>query len=202
METMTEKTVFTGLKSLPDILKLNASGEPLEWIDYEDCATHYAKGNVLWSLGTHEVLLRGGTNSITGTQTRLVMDSIVAINSRRSPTKSRNYTSPPLINSLLFKRDKHLCAYCGHVYGKSFLTRDHIKPRSRGGKNIWNNVVTACKGCNQWKADKLLSELDTKLIYIPYTPTFNEYLILDNRKILQDQMEFLMKGVGRNSRLH
>jgi 5-methylcytosine-specific restriction endonuclease McrA len=201
MENM-QKKVFTGVDSLPWILKLNSGGEPLEWIKYKDCAYQYAKGNVLWSMGQHEVLLRGGTNSLTGEPTRLHMDSIIAVGNSRSPTKSRKFTSPPLNNTHLFYRDRHLCAYCGHKYGRSKLTRDHVTPRSRNGPNTWNNVVTACMGCNQWKADNLLSELDVKLIYLPYTPTYSEYLILDNRKILQDQMEFLMKGVSKNSRLH
>lgn len=202
METIQQKEVFSGVNSLPLILKLNSGGEALGWIDYKDCAYHYSKDNVLWSLGTHEVLLRGGTNSLTGEPTRLFMDSIIAVGNNRSPTKSRNYTAPPLVNKHLFHRDKHLCAYCGHTYGKGQLTRDHVTPRSRGGPNTWNNVVTACKGCNQWKADTLVTELDVKLLYLPYTPTFNEYLILKNRNILEDQMQFLMKGVSKNSRLH
>lgn len=199
---MTAKVVYSGIGSLPLILKLNSGGEPLGWINYEDCAYHYAKDNVIWSLGAHEVLLRGGTNAETGLQSRLVMDSIIAIRSNRSPTKSRNYLSPPLTNRYLFARDKNLCAYCGHQSGRSNLTRDHVTPKTRGGKNTWDNVVTACKGCNQWKADKLLTELDVKLLYVPYTPTYNEFLILQNRNILGDQMEFLLKGVSKNSRLH
>lgn len=200
METL-QKTTFTGLKSLPSILALNSGGEALRWIDYEKCAYYYAKDRILWSMGQHEVMLRGGKNH-DGEQSILLMDSIVAVDNKMSPTRLRKFTSPPLENKFLFKRDRHICAYCTHKYGRSNLTRDHVTPRSRGGTDTWNNVVTACKGCNQWKADKLVKELDVKLAYVPYTPTFNEYLILKNRKILADQMDFLMKGVGRNSRLH
>lgn len=197
-----EKQVFTGLDKLPLILKLNSGGEPLSWITYEDCAYYYAKDRILWSLGQYEVVLRGGTNVLTGLQSILTMDSIIAVDSKMSPTKLRKFASPPLTNPLLFKRDKNICAYCGHQYGRQQLSRDHVTPVARGGKNTWDNVVTACSGCNQWKADKSLSELDVKLVYIPYVPTYNEYLILKNRNILADQMEFLMKGVSRNSRLH
>ena len=201
MEDMV-KTSLTGLNQLPLILALNKSGEAIRWIDYEKCAYYYAKDRVLWSLGQYEVILRGGKNALTGQTSILTMDSIVAIDSERSPTKSRNYLSPALENRLLFRRDRNICAYCGHQYGVTNLTRDHVTPRSRGGKDTWDNVVTACKGCNQWKADSMLNELDLKLIYVPYTPTYNEHLILRNRKILADQMDFLMKGVSKNSRLH
>lgn len=198
---MQQKTTFTGLKSLPSILALNSGGEALRWIDYEKCAYYYAKGRILWSMGQHEVLLRGGKNH-DGVQSTLLMDSIVAVDNKMSPTRLRKFAQPPLENKYLFKRDRHICAYCAHEYGKSSLTRDHVTPRSRGGANVWNNVVTACKGCNQWKADKTLQELDAKLVYVPYTPTYNEYLILKGRNILADQMDFLMKGVSKQSRLH
>ena len=40
------------------------------------------------------------------------------------------------------------------------------------------------------------------LLYVPYTPNRYEHFILRNRRILVDQMEYLMSGVPRNSRLH
>lgn len=201
MEAQFKKKTFSGLKSLPSILALNSGGEALCWIDYEKCAYYYAKNRILWSMGQHEVLLRGGKNK-DGVQSTLLMDSIVAVDNKMSPTKLRKFASPPLENQFLFKRDRNICAYCGHQYGRGHLTRDHVTPRSRGGADNWNNVVTACKGCNHWKADKLVNELEVTLVYVPYTPTFNEYLILKNRRILQDQMDFLMKGVSKHSRLH
>lgn len=202
MNGATEKVTITGLNSLPQILKLNSGGEAMGWITYEDCAYYYAKNRVLWSLGKHEVLLRGGINAETGEQSKLIMDTIIAVKNTISPTKLRKYNSPPLENKYLFKRDKYLCAYCGHVYPRHQLTRDHVTPLSIGGKNTWDNVVTACRACNGWKGGHTLLELNTKLLYVPYTPTYNEHLILAGRNILEDQMAFLMKGVGKNSRLH
>jgi hypothetical protein len=40
------------------------------------------------------------------------------------------------------------------------------------------------------------------LIYAPYVPNRHEHLILQNRRILHDQMEYLMARVPRHSRLH
>ena len=73
----------------------------------------------------------------------------------------------------------------------SLLTRDHVKPVSRGGGNHWLNVVTACKRCNTRKGSKTPEEASMPLLAIPYVPNVAEYLVLRNRRILGDQMEFL-----------
>jgi hypothetical protein len=185
---------------LPLILALNSGGEPLNWITYQDSAFYAAKGKILWQTGQYEVLLRGGTNAITGEQSRLVIDTIVALDNNTSPSKYRRDT-PALINRELFARDRYLCAYCGTKYFASKLTRDHILPRSKGGPDVWENVVTACRGCNQRKDDRTPEQANMKLLYVPYVPSYNETLILKNRHILEDQMSYLMKGVSKHSRL-
>jgi hypothetical protein len=40
-----------------------------------------------------------------------------------------------------------------------------------------------------------------KLLYVPYAPNRAEYLILMNRTILADQMEFLKARVTKDSRI-
>jgi hypothetical protein len=196
-----EQMVVSGVDQLPLILALNAGGEPLNWITYEDCAFYAAKDKILWSLGQHEVVLRGGTNAKTGQRSVLQLDTIVALDSNVSPTKYRR-GAPALTNRELFARDRFLCAYCGNIFTGSKLTRDHVKPRSKGGLDIWENVVSSCRSCNQKKDDMTPEQAGMQLLYIPYVPSFNETLILKNRKILEDQMDFLMKGVSKNSRLH
>ena len=51
-------------------------------------------------------------------------------------------------------RDNFECQYCGKNGSVKELTIDHVIPISRGGKNTWENVVTACKTCNLQKSDK------------------------------------------------
>jgi hypothetical protein len=64
----------------------------------------------------------------------------------------------------IFNRDKKMCLYCGTVFSERNLTLDHIIPRSRGGKNTWENLATCCMPCNKKKGDKMLYELkDMKL---------------------------------------
>ena len=81
------------------------------------------------------------------------------------------------------------------------LSRDHIVPKSRGGENVWMNVVTACRSCNSRKGSKTLKEARMELLYAPYVPTHYEHLLLQNRTVLACQMEYLMTGLPKNSRL-
>ena len=93
-----------------------------------------------------------------------------------------------------------------HPGGKSFeerlLTRDHVIPLSKGGKDHWMNVVSACRRCNQFKGNKLLDDTHLELLALPYTPNHAEYLALINsHRIRSDQMEFLRPSFSRQSRL-
>ena len=81
------------------------------------------------------------------------------------------------------------------------LTRDHIVPVSRGGGDHWKNVVTACKPCNQKKGAKTPERAGMLMLYVPYTPSLYEALILRNRRILNDQMDFLISLLPSDSRL-
>lgn len=59
----------------------------------------------------------------------------------------------------LYLRDLYSCQYCGETFGSKDLTIDHVLPRSMGGKNGWENTVTACKPCNSFKGNKLMKPL-------------------------------------------
>lgn len=190
------------VRELPLVLKLDVTGTPQEWITYEDSAYHYAKENVAWSMGAVEFDLHGGMNAATGKQSVLTVNTIIAVKGKPSPRAMQHYNRVPLNNRTLFRRDHHVCAYCGNTFTTSQLSKDHIHPVSQGGKNIWTNVVTACKPCNKHKDDRLLKDINMELLYVPYAPNRSEWLILQNRKVLADQMDFLMKTVPDVSRLH
>jgi 5-methylcytosine-specific restriction endonuclease McrA len=70
----------------------------------------------------------------------------------------------------IFERDENTCQYCGKRYDRSELTLDHVTPRSRGGTSTWNNIVLACIRCNMRKGDRLLTELNMKLLRKPVKP--------------------------------
>ncbi len=51
----------------------------------------------------------------------------------------------------VFARDRHRCQYCG---SERHLTVDHVVPRSKGGSDTWDNLVTSCAPCNRKKGDR------------------------------------------------
>lgn len=66
----------------------------------------------------------------------------------------------------VFLRDNHRCGYCGAVADSI----DHVLPRSRGGKNVWENVIAACRSCNLRKRDRTPEEAGMHLASIPRAP--------------------------------
>lgn len=79
-------------------------------------------------------------------------------------------------NTFLFARDEYTCQYCGRTNSalrqRESLTRDHVVPLSRGGLNVWTNVVTACSSCNTRKADRLPEEIGLHPMHAPVEPHF------------------------------
>ncbi|WKB54661.1 HNH endonuclease [Eleftheria terrae] len=183
-----------------DVLQLDVSGRPQAWIAPKDAALLYASDCVAWTLGVPFVVLRGGIQRVSGLQSRIELHPIVAV---RGSVPSRAWRQvPALSNTKLFLRDRHLCAYCGHQYTAEDLTREHIHPTSRGGQDSWMNCITACRNCNGRKGSRTPEEAHMPLLYLPYVPSLHEDMILRGRRILADQMEFLLASVPRNSRLH
>jgi len=184
----------------PQILALDRAGQPNRWIDVESAATYVCKGLVSWSLGATCATLRGGWRQADGLRSTVEVPSIIAVTG--SEFRVRHEHRPPAVSRrMLFERDRHLCAYCGKQFRETQLSVEHVIPRSRGGADSWMNFVTACKRCNSHKADRTPEEAGMRLLYVPYVPNRHEGFILANRKILADQMAFLLDGVSPESRL-
>ena len=181
------------------VLALDISGVPRQWISYDDAITYHAKDSVAWSMGDIVAKYRGGIQN-DGEMSYLETTSIIAVKGHGfNPYK---HSQVALSNKTLFGRDRHICAYCGgHFANYHMLSRDHIVPKSKGGENTWMNVVTACKDCNAKKGHKLLKECGLELLYVPYVPNHYENMILQNRNILADQMDYLLSGVPKHSRI-
>ena len=185
------------------VLRTDASGMPLEWIGYQEAAKLYHLEQVAYSCGTPLFVLRGGYNARTGKRSVIEVNSILA--TFGSPGNGyridQGYT-PPLNNPALFRRDNHICLYCGQRYFLRDLSRDHVTPLSQGGLDHWNNVVTSCKRCNNHKAGRTPEQAGIQLLAIPFSPTHAEYVYLQGRRVLSDQMEFLRAHFPRKSPLH
>ncbi len=185
------------------VLRTDVSGMPLEWLGYQEAAKLYHLGMVAYSCGTLLYTLHGGTNAKSGRVSQIEVNSIIATthHHKKGCGVDLHYV-PPLSNPALFRRDDHLCLYCGFQFRHTELSRDHVKPLSQGGVDLWGNVVTACKRCNNHKAGRTPEQAGIQLLAIPFTPTHAEYVYLQGRRVLSDQMEFLKTHFPRKSPLH
>ena len=181
------------------LLSLDAHGRVLDWINWQDATCLYARDAVAWTLGEPCLRVHGGTSRMTGEQSIIELHPIVA--SRGHARAQALSPTPTLTNTALFARDAQLCLYCGHEFSRPSLTRDHVLPLSKGGRDIWENVVTACFHCNSRKANRTPQQAHMPLLAVPYRPSWIEHLILSNRNILADQMAFLKAQLPKRSRL-
>lgn len=172
----------------PVVLKIDKGGRPLRWVSKELATTLLCNNKVLWTFGDATLEMRGGFNR-NGQRSLIRLSPIIAVDG----SVQRHPINIPLMNKYLFRRDQHICMYCGQKYGRNTLTRDHILPRSRGGTDIWTNVVTACLTCNQRKGARLPEEAGMALLAVPFKPTFSELLYLQNHHIVADQMHYLAR---------
>lgn len=180
------------------ILRLNKAGQPIDWLSWQEGVCLYSRELVLWTLGDTIFRIHGGRSRVTGERTIIELPSIVACGGEKL---ARQRTKPALTNRALFERDNYQCLFCGHHFAYPELTRDHIVPRSRGGRDTWENVVAACRRCNQHKGNRLPEESGIELLALPFRPNPAEYLALVNsRRILPDQADFLSKQFSRNCR--
>jgi hypothetical protein len=182
-----------------NVLALDVGGIPRQWLSLEQAILYQAKKQVAWSLGETIATFRGGIQN-DGTISLIETPSIIAVRGGDGFNPAK-FGKVVLSNRTLFGRDRHVCAYCGNTFTSTHLSRDHIVPVSRGGENKWMNVVTACKGCNSRKSNKTLKEARLELLYIPYEPNYYEAMVLQNRNILVDQMDYLKSGIPKHSRV-
>ena len=144
------------------VLQLNSSYEPLRIIPARKALTLLTKGKAVVEVPTSRMIYPG-----------IYLPSVIRL---------RTYRHVPIRLQILsrkniYLRDGHRCMYCGVFRPSEQLTLDHIFPRSRGGKNEWDNLVTACHRCNHRKADRTPEEAGMHLIRRPlpqsiHTPRF------------------------------
>ena len=182
----------------PLVLTVDVAGLPQAWVELEEAITYHAKQMVAWSVGREVREFRGGWQK-NGVRSRIATRSILAI---KGSGAGAHRHAPGLTNQMLFVRDRQVCAYCGGRFMVRELSRDHVVPVSRGGKDAWTNTVTACRSCNTRKGGRSPEQAGMPLLYVPYVPNRHEHFILRNRRILADQMEYLLAGVPKTSRLH
>lgn len=93
----------------------------------------------------------------------------------------------------VFARDGHRCQYCG----AQAENIDHVRPRSRGGRHIWENVVAACRRCNSLKEDRLLEETSLNLRRPPRAPRSRVWLLAAGGELRADWEQYVAPAFGR-----
>ena len=157
-------------------LKLDAAWQPLEII------STYRAFNMCYS-GRAKVV---SSSSIDG----LEIPSVIVLHKyvRKFPFRlSCNRKN-------VFWRDNCQCQYCGNVFKIDELTMDHVIPKSKGGKKVWENIVTSCSNCNSKKGSRTPEEANMPLLRRPYSPRVD---LLDlNRSVpIHKDWEIFLKGV-------
>ena len=184
------------------VLRTDVAGMPLEWVDYREAVRLYHTAQVAYACGSLIYSLHGGYNARSGLRSVIDVNSIIATQGTGHGVGRMAGYTPPLNNHTLFKRDSYLCLYCGERFMASQFSRDHVTPLSQGGTDTWNNVVAACRRCNNHKAGHTPEQAGMQLLAVPFTPTYPEYIYLKGRRVLADQMEYLLAHFPRTSPLH
>jgi 5-methylcytosine-specific restriction endonuclease McrA len=70
----------------------------------------------------------------------------------------------------VYTRDGFRCQYCGERKDARDLNYDHVVPRLRGGKTVWENIVTSCYPCNDRKGSRTPAEAGMTLLRKPFKP--------------------------------
>ena len=93
-------------------------------------------------------------------------------------------------------RDQHTCQYCGRRPGVRDLNLDHVLPRSRGGADSWENLVTSCRSCNLRKGRRTPDEAGMRLLHTPHRPRWSmtAQILLTERKPFSEWEPFLKAG--------
>ena len=90
---------------------------------------------------------------------------IVAVNYAKVPKKR-----PKLCARTIRERDGNRCQYTGELLKQDEGSLDHVVPRSRGGKEAWENLVWSSKAVNTKKGNRLPEEAGLKLLTVPRAP--------------------------------
>lgn len=145
------------------VLVLNQNYEPLN-------IARVRRALVLVMMGKAETIENGSGVIRTSNETVEIPSVIRLLYLVKRPRHERRLTRREV-----FRRDQQTCQYCGKETKN--LTLDHVLPRHRGGKHVWDNVASACFQCNNRKAGRTPQEAGMKLINKPCAPYSSGYYV-------------------------
>lgn len=149
------------------VLVLGQSYEPIERVDWK-------RAMVWWVAGRVEILETWKGRVVRTPRLELPMPSVVRfLRSRRRYLRAVRFS-----RDTIYARDRGQCQYCQRPVGRREVTYDHILPKSRGGQTLWENIVVACRTCNQKKANRTPAEAGMKLELRPARPSLGSWHLL------------------------
>lgn len=143
-------------------LVLNASFEPLQVVTWQRAIQLLFQGKV--------EVVEESDREIRTVRLTIKVPAVLRLLQYIPLTKKRQIIRFSRINVLT--RDGFACQYCGKRFTKHHLTLDHVIPIVQGGKKTWENIVTACKPCNQRKGGRTPAQAGLRLIRTPKRPVW------------------------------
>ena len=165
---------MTNLNS--EVLVLNSDYSVMDIISIKDAITQ------LW-LNKVYIVVPVENKYVRSPSLTFKVPSVVAqIKYKKIPRKRVGFSRLNVIY-----RDDMTCQYCGKQFPLEDLTTDHIIPKSRWRQikrtnkqnwTTWENLVCACKWCNNAKGNLLLNEIGWKLKRKPFEPKYMPHFII------------------------
>lgn len=156
-------------------LCLNADYQPIQIISSRDAIKSYFNGKCQ--------IIEEYDEYFHTPNTKYAVPSII----RLTEYKKVKYRKVPFTRRNIYLRDDYRCAYSGEkITNPKDLSIDHVHPVSKGGQNIWTNVVTCHRNVNELKGDKILGQ-DPEVAHLPEPKAFRpHYLLLMQRGRIPD----------------
>jgi 5-methylcytosine-specific restriction endonuclease McrA len=144
-------------------LVLNAGYEPLAVVSFKRALILVLNQKATVLAGSNELKVHSASGEYQLPSVILLSRYVRIPGSRLIPVSRRG----------VLRRDGHRCAYCR----ASANTIDHVQPKSRGGKDTWENLVACCLKCNNKKGDKTLQEMGWSLSFAPRMPAGTIWMV-------------------------
>lgn len=141
------------------VLVLNASYEPLKIVSWQKALTLWFQDKVD-VLEYHSAAARSVNRSF----------EIPSILRLKKYVKMSRTEGVKFCRENIYIRDSYTCQYCSEKLNYKDLTIDHVLPVSQGGGKNWKNIVTACRPCNQKKANRTPEKAKMPLLNKPKEP--------------------------------
>jgi len=146
------------------VLKLDSAFKPIEIISWEDAFV------LTWLKKAYAV--EYSDKWVHSSTKKFQVPSVIVL---FRYIDEKFFTLPCTRKNILI-RDENRCQYCAICFREGDLTIDHVIPKSKGGSSVWDNVVVACKPCNQKKRDYLVENSPVSLIKLPKKPSYRSII--------------------------